>query len=71
MGRKLCGHCLDANFLALEQVRARSAPPHPALDSVYPAFAALAAFEAALLDPQSDAQLPWTTQLAQQVHEYP
>ena len=37
------------------------------LDSVYPALAALSAFEAALLNPQSDHQLLWTAQLAHQV----
>ena len=49
------------------QVRARTAAPHPVLDSVYPAFAALLAFEAAVLEPRSDPVLPWTRELAEQV----
>ncbi|EIE25917.1 hypothetical protein COCSUDRAFT_12734, partial [Coccomyxa subellipsoidea C-169] len=47
-------------------VRARTTAPHPVLDSIYPAFAALSAFEAALLDPHSAPQIQWTPQLAQQ-----
>jgi hypothetical protein len=52
---------------AWSQVRARTAPPHPVVDVIYPAFAALAAFEAALLDPPASCQLSMTAQSATEV----
>ncbi len=51
----------------LLQVRARTAALHPVLDLVYPAFAALVAFESALLSPSEDSNICWTAQLAKQV----
>ena len=50
------------------QLRARTPAQHPVLDLLYPAFAALSAFEGAAL--ASALELPWSPDLAEQVSSW-